>query len=371
MKLVVEGTQAYRQYRGWGRYNELLLHGLKQRSSQNLEISVFYHDDQSHIPLSQSFENTPSFEIFPVAATLEEFTRIEEDFQNSYIDREFADCDLYHSVTEFPFYSKKVPLVCTIHEMTPVLFSDLFPPQFVSEFSHYVGYASKYADRLICPSANTKNDLVDYYNLDSDRIAVIPNCVKAIFTADMNIKNPQNYFLYVGGVNKPSKNFSCFLAAFQKCISIINYDFELIVVNSEHSQQSFSQQFAVDEREKKHIILKNKVTDKELVDLYQNASALIYPSYYEGFGLPIIEALACGCPVLCGSSLPVVNEHLTEGIIRTDITDVEILAESMCKIIEQKEMRKQQAMACCHVIQQKFSLDKFIDSHINVYASVL
>jgi glycosyltransferase involved in cell wall biosynthesis len=370
MKLVVEGTQAYRNYRGWGRYNELLLLGLHQRSSEKITTSVFYHEDASAMELSKRFEPSSSFKIFPVKRSEEEFKKLEEDFHNSYIDREFSGCDIYHAVTEFPFYSKKAALVITIHELTPLIFKEYFPPSFVNEFIHYLSYAARNAQRLICPSLNTKLDLVKNFNIDENRVAVIPNCIKPVFTADVTNIQSQDYLLYVGGLDKPSKNFECFFEAYRKCISDIDSEVELIVVNGEYDQQSFEKKFSVDSSSNYRVTLLNTVTDKKLVNLYRNATALIYPSYYEGFGLPIIEALSCGCPVLCDRNLPAVKEFLDDEILKVNVKNVEIFAQAIQNVIRSKEKNKLQAIDNSKRIQKNFSLNSFIDAHVDVYKSV-
>jgi len=370
MKLVIEGTQAYRKHRGWGRYNELLLTGLHLRASETISSSVFYHEDFSHTPLAETFAPSTHFQLRPIENTLERFTEIEENFQTSFIDRHFADCDLYHSVTEFPFYSKKVPLVCTIHELTTLVHKELFPSHWVAEFSRYLSYATQNAARLICPSSRTKTDLLEYFQVETDRIVVIPNGLKPCFKVDPAIKDPKNYFLYVGGINKPSKNFTRFFQAFQKYRSKLNCNCELIVVNSEFDQKSFHKQFAIKAAEEMHITLKTDVSDEELVQLYQAACALVYPSCYEGFGMPVSEALACGCPVLCDQDLPVVKEWLSGHIIGADIRNVDAFAESLQRMNKDSKKNRQEAMANAKKVQEMFCLDGFIDSHIDVYGSI-
>jgi len=371
MKLVIEGTQAYRRYRGWGRYNELLLLGLHRRASETISSSVYYHEDLSHPPLSGIFSPSPWFRLFPLETSLEQYTRIEENFHQSFIDQHFADCDLYHSVTEFPFFSETVPLVCTIHELTPLIFRDQFPQDRVTEFSRYVGYATKTAVRLICPSSTTKTDLLENFEVEADRIVVIPNGLKPCFKADAVIEDSKDYFLYVGGIKKPSKNFGLLLQAFRNGLSEPDRDFELIVVNSEFDQPSFLKQFAVSEAEAGHIRLLNGVSDQELVHLYQAACALVYPSYHEGFGLPVAEALACACPVLCDERIPVVREWLSDYVVATDTGNVEALAESLRKMRSNRKKHKQEALMNAPKIQETFNLEKFVDSHIDVYRSIL
>ena len=370
MKLVVEGTQAYRRHRGWGRYNELLLLGLHRHASEHMASSVFYHEDKSHTPLAEIFVPSSRFLVHPVETTLKCYTEIEENFHSSYIDQNFPDCDLYHSVTEFPFYSKKVPLVCTIHELTPLLFKKQFSQQFTAEFFHYVSYATQNAVHLICPSSRTKTDLLENFKLDSNRITVIPNGLKPGFKTNDRIGNFRDYFIYVGGTDKPSKNFSCFLQAFQQFLLRSTDACELIVVNSEHTEQSFKRRFSMDDLAIKHITIKSDISDKELINLYQNATALVYPSWYEGFALPVIEALACGCPVLCDESLPAVQEWPVCQVIGTGVNDVEVLAESLQDMIRHRQDNKRQAMANATNVQNMFCLERFIDAHIAVYGSV-
>ena len=97
---------------------------------------------------------------------------------------------------------------------------------------------------------------------------------------------------------------------------------------------------------------------------------MVYPSYYEGFALPIIEALACGCPVLCDETLPAIAEWAVNRVIATDVNDAEIFTESLESFNSSKESNKQQAMKNAAHVRETFGLDQFIDSHIAVYGTI-
>lgn len=153
--------------------------------------------------------------------------------------------------------------------------------------------ALKLADKIICVSKNTKNDLLNYYStLNSCKVTVIPNGVDALFLDDSTataINNiPLTFFLYVGS-RGACKNFGM-VAQFLR----LNPSLYCVAVTSPLSVSETLEYADVIDRLK----LVSDIDDLQLKFLYQSATFLLMPSTYEGFGLPIIEAFACHCPVI-------------------------------------------------------------------------
>ncbi len=165
--------------------------------------------------------------------------------------------------------------------------------------------AIKRANAIICISESTRIDLLNLVPLDPDLVSTVHLAAASIFYERGTVNSeliPNNYILYVGQRNG-YKNFDRMLLAFAKA-SFVKSNFQLVVFGGGAFNQNEIQLL------RQLGIVKNvkKIDgdDKVLADLYKNASALIYPSLYEGFGIPVIEAMASGCPVICSnrSSLP-------------------------------------------------------------------
>ena len=220
------------------------------------------------------------------------------------------------------------------------------------------------ADAIICVSQNTMNDLERYYSrfLINKTVKVIYNgLADAFFKTDEIEVNKQNqYILYVGGRQK-YKNFD-------KVVDVVKNlpDFDLFVCGGG----------AVTETEKKLLeetlhgryTIKSSVDTKDLITIYSKANCLIYPSSYEGFGLPMLEAMACGCPVIAcnnscvlevvGNAALLVKQPITKNIIAAilKLQNNEIRATMV-------KLGKEQA--------KKFSWDITVKSTVDLYRELL
>lgn len=226
-------------------------------------------------------------------------------------------------------------------------------------------YAVKNSQYIICISENTKQDLFHFYPwVDPSRVVVINNGVSETFRvlkgAEKFTSTPfeeGTYLLYVGGRAK-YKNFKLALDYVKQ------YDKKLVVVGAPFSEEEMT----LIEEAKERIINVGRVSDEELNILYNNAFALLYPSAYEGFGIPILEAQRAGCPVIAlnASSIPEV------------VGDVSILMhEESTKCIDQWVKRYQDADYRKEAIEKglknaaRFSWETMADQVYELYQKAL
>lgn len=184
-------------------------------------------------------------------------------------------------------YLKGKPFVLTVHDMIPELLG-VDAPQ-----ARQKKLLCPLAAHIHVPSQNTKNDLVNILNIDPNKVTVTPHGSPTLPTTQHPSPHPFPYLLYVGA-RWSYKNFAPFV---EECAITIAKHPEIHVVCT---GVPFT-------KEENHLIanlgltqhfLQSYVDEEELQALYQNAIAFVYPSAYEGFGIPILEAFACGCPVL-------------------------------------------------------------------------
>lgn len=158
-----------------------------------------------------------------------------------------------------------------------------------------------HADHIICISNSTKSDLEDIYKVHSDKISVIHLGVtinpKYNRIRDNNLEN-EKFLLFVGK-RHGYKNFLTLLTAFGKS-KYLQKSFKLVLFGGE--KLSNEEKDLIDKYNLSNRIYIPNIDDETLENLYFNASALIYPSLYEGFGLPIIEAMSFGCPVFASNT---------------------------------------------------------------------
>lgn len=182
--------------------------------------------------------------------------------------------------------------VTTVHDLAPILYPQFTPSKIVDVHTQRLEWVKKESDRIIVPSKAIQTDLIEM-GFDANKIRVIPEAPDNIFipsTKDQIKQVKQKYgiqknYLLAVGVN-PRKNLQRTIDAFRK----LNTEklFELVVVGHPTMQFEF----------KEGIHVPGHIEDKDMPTVYSGAQALIYPSLYEGFGLPILEAMACKTPVV-------------------------------------------------------------------------
>lgn len=208
-------------------------------------------------------------------------------------------------------------------------------------------YQLRGATKIIAVSAATKKDLIERINLSPKKIDVIYEAVnKTVFKkiandtlkVTLNHYNLQknNYFLFVGTI-QPRKNLERLIKAFSQ-ISNQDKKLKLVLVGGKgwksESIYALSKKLGMEES----IKFLGRVGDKDLVGLYNGAICLTYPSLFEGFGLPILEAFACGCPVITSniSSMPEVAGNAAKLV---DPYNIEAISKAMEEIAKNEKLR--------------------------------
>jgi len=193
------------------------------------------------------------------------------------------------------------PVVLTVYDMIHELYAEEFGPS--DNTSKFKRAAVARADQVICISHNTKSDLIDQFGTDPSKISVVHLGAQPVLLPDpatlAALDNQKPYFLYVG-TRRGYKNFSGLLDAYAKS-DRLRSNFDIIAFGGGAFDGSELQELA------NHGFVPGQVRqlgggDNELAALYRRATALVYPSKYEGFGLPPIEAMAMQCPVLSSDS---------------------------------------------------------------------
>jgi glycosyltransferase involved in cell wall biosynthesis len=205
--------------------------------------------------------------------------------------------DLIHPTYYDPYVTQlNLPYILTVFDLTHEFYPRLF--SFYDLTRRNKRKVIKKATKIIAISHNTKKDLVKYYHLDPDRIVVIPLASSLDPKKIQPIPLPKNFLLFVGA-RYAYKNFSRLLRAVS---SIIKKDSSLYLVCVGGGLFSDQEQALLLNLEISDHVIHINPCDEELSYCYTRAQALIYPSLYEGFGLPIIEAFACNCPVILSNT---------------------------------------------------------------------
>ena len=204
--------------------------------------------------------------------------------------------DLFHPTTYDPYFLDYIgdkPFVITVHDMIHELY-----PEFIHKDDHSASWKKKLVERaahIITVSENTKKDLIEILSVPEDRITVIYHGLPDFKNSSTKL-NLGNYFLYVGE-RHGYKNFLFFI--FSIAAILREYNVKLICTGLEFNEieKRKFRELQIDE-----YVLHYFADEAEMYTLYSNAIAFIFPSLYEGFGFPIIEAFSCDCPVILSRS---------------------------------------------------------------------
>lgn len=283
--------------------------------------------------------------------------------------------DLMH----FPYFSVPIfynrPYVVTIHDLIINHFSTgkastLFYPFYLTKREAYkfiIKKAAQNARKIITPSNATKDEVMDHLKITENKIDVIYEAAddKIIGSESEAVKKKYGkYFLYVGNAY-PHKNLERLIAAFNK-ISNESIDLKLILVG----QKDYFYQRLSSQNKSDNIIFFGKASDKELADLYSNAIALVNPSLMEGFGLPVLEAMALKCLVLA-SDIPAFREIVGDNAIYFNPQDENEIYLKLKDVLQNKEKYKGEKIEKAYERSQQFSWEKAAEQTLNIYESSL
>lgn len=249
--------------------------------------------------------------------------------------------DLFHAPSiDVPFFCP-FPSVMTIHDLIPFVFPEYYP-KYALLYLPLLRFAAARARIILVPSESTLKDVNRILGTPLDKIRVIPDAADAVFTCKKSARDedileklnlPEKFFLTVANP-RPHKN----LAALLKALTFFKDKECVLAVVGEISNKD---RVLINELNiERNIRLLGHITDESMAAAYRAATAFVFPSFYEGFGLPVLEAFASGCPVICSdtSSLP---EIAGDGALLINPKDIKQIAEAMEKILSNCSMREQ------------------------------
>ncbi|MDT8317004.1 MAG: glycosyltransferase family 1 protein [bacterium] len=216
-----------------------------------------------------------------------------------------GDFDIFHPTYYDPYFIKylgKKPFIITVHDMIHEKFKDMF--HYKDKITERKKYLVKKAAKIIVVSENTKEDLINIFNIDESKIEVVyhGNSMLPPLKNKMLEDTPEKFILFIG-TREVYKNFITFIRAITP---LLNNDKNLSVVCVGGGKFKKKELALFKSLKINKSLYQYSLNDEKLGQFYRNALLFVFPSLYEGFGLPILESFACECPVACSnnSSMP-------------------------------------------------------------------
>lgn len=383
MNIGFDAKRAFHNGTGLGHYSRSLLTALAE----------FYPEHQYYLFNPKNYE---SFEFdyadnqHPVTPSAFIDRMFSSAWRSSWVkkDLEKLKIDLYHGLShEIPIGIHKTGIksVVTIHDLIHERYPQQYNPVDVRIYRKKFRYACEHADRIIAISAQTKKDIIDFYKIPADKITVCYQSCNTDFMEKVDeadrleikkyYKLPDEFFLYVGSIIE-RKNLLNVCKAMLLLKSELNIPL-VVIGNGKKYKEQVQQYIAENDLSGKIIFLSDTKeaglaeefrTAKDFPAIYQLATAMIYPSFFEGFGIPVLEALWSRLPVIT-SNVSCLPEAGGPGSYYVNPASAEEIAAGMKKIYSDKAFADQmRAKGREHA--QHFTPQKHAEAVMNVYKTL-
>ena len=287
-----------------------------------------------------------------------------------------ARLDLFHGTNyELPLWNARRTVV-TVHDLSSLLYPELHRPRLARRMRLRLPLAVKLARAVITPTEAVKSELCARLKVKPGKVTAIHEAAREWFrpltredtkACRERLGIEKDFLLFVGTL-EPRKNLLTLLQAFALVLRETKLRPQLVAAGGEGWLMDETFRTLGDEAIREHLCLTGYLNDHELRALYSSCRAFIYPSLYEGFGLPPLEAMACGAPVIA-SRIAALQETLDDAAILIDPLDVDSLAQSIVVALEDGR-RRDQLIEKGFARAAQFSWQRAADLTYEVYRTV-
>ncbi len=372
MRIGFDGKRIFHNFRGLGNYSRNLVEGLMEFSPEN-EVFIFTPPFKDQRAIDWAKNHPKAKIICPKTSLFKKFPSI---WRSLFISNEIKkmDLDIYHGLShELPFFvdQLKCKKVVTIHDLIFKRYPDFFSMIDRNTYSLKYSYSCKNADLIIAICEQTKKDLIDFMGIPAEKIEVAYQSCNPVFAKQLSYdekslirkkyKLPENYILFVGAL-EPNKNALNLVKAFE---NIKSKDIFLVLVGK---GKSYKQQILKEINLmgiKERVIFYDYISTEDLPGIYQMAKLFVFPSFFEGFGIPIIEALFSRTPVITtkGHCFP---ESGGPSTLYVDTSKPTEITSAIRKVLESSDLAKEMAEKGWEYVQ-KFRPEKTNKKIIEIY----
>ncbi|MCR5070218.1 MAG: glycosyltransferase family 4 protein [Prevotella sp.] len=326
----------------------------------------YYHNKTGLGNYSRTLVSAVKAQYKDIEMTLYDCKSIERTFR---LGRRAAKegCTLFHGLSnELPrdIVKAGIPSIVTMHDVAWRTFPDMYKPIDRLIYDIKYGWSAKHATHVVCISESTKRDVMRFYKVPADRISVIYQPVQQLFYTPMESSEAQRltkealpylngkpFILTVGSINS-RKNLMGMVQAYNS-LPAENRPVFIVVGNGREYRRQV-EAYISEHNLQNDIHIESNIHDGRILQaLYSTALCMIYPSFYEGFGLPVVEAALQRCPVITSnvSSLP---EAAGPDALLCDPSSTSELADALSLLINDSDERIRRGNACHDYCAQHF-----------------
>jgi glycosyltransferase involved in cell wall biosynthesis len=365
MRLGIDFTSASRERAGIGRYARELIRALSRVDQTNRYVLFVPRDAHDE---TLRFDWSPNFSIRRAPLT-ERYLAALWHRARVPLPIEFfiGSVDVFYSPDFLLPPTRARRKLVTVHDLSYVRVPECFPAPLLNYLNRAVPPSVAHADLILADAASTQRDLIDVYHVPTDKVRVLYSGVDPRFRPDVSeasqarvreLTHGKPYLLSVSTI-QPRKNYARLIKAFANLITndqLPMTNLQLVIAGGRGWM--FAEIFKTVERLglQERVIFPSFFSDEDLPALYAGATLFVYPSLYEGFGLPVVEAMACGLPVVSSnaSSLPEVGG---DAVLYFDPHDVDAMAATIQRALTNESLRSDLRVRGIEQAK-KFSWDK-------------
>ncbi|MCA1578845.1 MAG: glycosyltransferase family 4 protein [Acidobacteria bacterium] len=288
-----------------------------------------------------------------------------------------ASLDLFHG-TNFtvPFWGK-CPSVVTIHDLSLLLFPETHEEHLVRRARRNLPLMARRAAAVITPSEAVKREVSENLKIAAERVVAIPEAARAYFrrvSAPDTVAIRQRFalddeFILFVGTIEPRKNLLNLLRAVNELYTTTSLRPQLVIAGSEGWLTGDLKSYLASIQMRERVVFTGYLADEDLRALYSACQVFVYPSLYEGFGLPLLEAMACGAPVVTSNAPSMVETAGTAARLISP-TNFSELAEGIACLLQDSDERQHRSAAGMERAK-KFSWEKTASATLELYREVV
>jgi len=285
--------------------------------------------------------------------------------------------DLFHGTNyDIPLWNRR-PSVVTIHDLSLLLHANTHSGDLARRGRRRLPLMARLATMIITPTQSVKREVSSQLGIEASRVAVTPLAPRSVFRRIEREKTlatrrrlgvRDDFILFVGTI-EPRKNLLTLAQAFDEILRTTSLRPQLVIAGKEGWLMNDFFSFIKKAGLGDHVCLTGYLADEDLRDLYSSCSVFVYPSLYEGFGLPPLEAMACGAPVV-SSRIPSIMEALGNAACLVNPTNVQELAGAIVSLLDDKQAREQLSLSGLERVED-FTWERTARCTLDVYKEAL